>query len=98
MRLDTLLCLFDFCKAIAAIDGAIGLWLEGDFGFVSATGAGGREKFSGSPGGVFAVVAASFAALWFVLEAALCVERLLSRGEHEICATFFTFERFVFVH
>ena len=47
---------------------------------------------------LFPGIAALFAALGLILEAFLCVELLLTGGEHEFFAAFFTDKSFVFVH
>ena len=76
-------------EALAAEHGAIGLGLEGNLGLAAATGAGSGEELTGATGGVLASVTASLAALGLVLEAALCIELLLTSGEHELIATLF---------
>ena len=76
-------------EALAAEHGTVGLGLEGNLGLAAATGAGSGEELTGATGGVLASVTASLAALGLVLEAALCVELLLTGGEHELVATLF---------
>ena len=76
-------------EALAAENGTIGLGLEGHLGFAAATSAGSGEELTGTAGVVLASVTASLAALGLVLEAALCVELLLTSGEHELVATLF---------
>jgi len=76
-------------EALAAENGTVGLGLEGDLCFAAAASAGSSEEFTGSAGSVLASVTASLAALGLVLEAALCVELLLTGGEHELVATLF---------
>ena len=75
-------------EALAAVDGAIGLGLEGNTSFAAAVGADSSEIFSGATGSILASVTASLAALGLVLEASLSVEFLLTGGEHELVATF----------
>ena len=72
-------------EALAAEHGTVGLGLEGN----PATCAGSGEELRGATGNVLASVTASLAALGLVLEAALCVELLLTSGEHELVAALF---------
>ena len=76
-------------KALAAVYGTVGLGLEGNLGLAAATGAGSSEEFTGTTGIVLASVTASLAALGLVLEAALCVELLLTSSENEFVAALF---------
>ena len=76
-------------EALAAEHGTVGLGLEGNLGLAAATGAGSGEELTGATGGVLASVTAGLAALGLVLEAALCVELLLTSGEHELVAALF---------
>jgi hypothetical protein len=76
-------------EALAAENGTIGLGLEGHLGLAAAAGAGSGEELTGTTGGVLASVTASLAALGLVLEAALCVEFLLTGGENEFVAALF---------
>ena len=76
-------------EALAAVHGTVGLGLEGNLGLAAATGSGGGEELTGATGSVLASVAAGLAALGLVLEAALCVEFLLTGGENEFLAAFF---------
>ena len=73
-------------EALAAVHGTVSLGLEGHLGLAAAAGAGCGEELTGGTGGVLASVTASLAALGLVLEAALCVELLLTGGEHELVA------------
>ncbi len=75
-------------EAVAAIDGTVGLGLEGNLCLTAAAGADGGEVLSGATGCVLTGIAAGFAALRLILEAALCVELLLSGGENELRAAF----------
>ena len=80
--------LFHLCKALAAVNGTVGLGLERNTSFAAAGSAGGSEELSGSAGRVLAGVTAGFAALGLILEASLSVELLLAGGEHELVAAF----------
>ena len=76
-------------EALAAENGTVGLGLEGNLGFVAAASAGSGEELTGATGSVLAGIAAGLAALGLVLEAALCVECLLTGGENEFVAALF---------
>ena len=76
-------------EALAAVHGTVGLGLEGNLCLAAATGAGSGEELTGATGSVLASVTAGLAALGLVLEAALCVELLLTGGEHELVAALF---------
>ena len=76
-------------EAVAAIHRTIGLGLEGNLGLAAAGSAHSGEVLTGTTGRVLAGVAAGLAALGLVLEAALCVELLLTGGENELVATLF---------
>ena len=76
-------------EALAAENRAIGLGLEGNLCLTAATGAGSSEELTGATSGVLASVTAGLAALGLVLEAALCVELLLTGGEYELVAALF---------
>jgi hypothetical protein len=76
-------------EALAAEYGTVGLGLERHLCLAAATSAGSGEEFTGATGVVLASVTASLAALGLVLEAALCVELLLTSGEHELIAALF---------
>ena len=73
-------------EALAAENGTIGLGLEGNLSLAAATCAGSGEELTGATGSVLASITAGLAALGLVLEAALCVELLLTSGEHELVA------------
>jgi len=85
-------------KALAAVDRPIGLGLEGNLGLAAAGSAGRSEILAGAAGGLLAGITAGLAALGLVLEAALGIELLLTGGEHELLATFLTYQSLVFVH
>ena len=76
-------------EALAAVYGTVGLGLEGNLCLAAATGASSGEELTGATGGVLASITASLAALGLVLEAALCVEFLLTGGENEFVAALF---------
>ena len=76
-------------EAVAAIHRTIGLGLEGNLGLAAAGSANSSEILTGTAGSVLAGVAAGFAALGLILEAALCIEFLLTGGENELLATLF---------
>ena len=76
-------------EALAAENGPIGLGLEGNSCLAAATSADSGEVLTGATSVVLASVTASLAALGLILEATLCVELLLTSGEHELIATLF---------
>ena len=76
-------------EALAAENGTVGLGLEGNLGLATATCAGSSEEFTGTTGSVLTSIAAGLAALGLILEAALCVELLLTCGEYELVAALF---------
>ena len=73
-------------EALAAENGAVGLGLEGNLCFAAAASAGSSEELTGATGSVLAGITALLAGLGLILEAALCVESLLTGGEHELIA------------
>ena len=85
--------LLAFCahlsEALAAVYGTVGLRLKGNLCLTAATGASSSEELTGATGAVLASVTACLAALGLVLEATLCVELLLTGGEHELVAALF---------
>ena len=76
-------------EALAAVHGTVGLGLKGNLSLAAATGAAGSEELTGATGSVLASITASLATLGSVLEAALCVEFLLTGSEHELVAALF---------
>ena len=76
-------------EALAAVHRTVGLGLEGNLRLTAATSAGSSEELTGATGVVLAGITAGLAALGLVLEAALCVEFLLTGGENEFVATLF---------
>ena len=89
LGLQQLALLAHLSEAVAAVDGTIGLGLEGNLSLTTAGSAGGSEELTGATGGVLAGVTAGLAALGLVLEAALSVELLLAGGENEFVAALF---------
>ena len=76
-------------EALAAVDGAIGLGLEGNLCLAAACCADSGKELTGTTGSVLASVTAGLAALGLILEATLCVEFLLTGGENELFTTLF---------
>ena len=85
-------------EALAAVHRTVRLGLKGHLGLSATAGAGGGEVLTGAAGGVLAGVTAGLAALGLVLEAALCVELLLTGSENEFVAALFANSSLVFVH
>jgi len=83
------LLLSHLCKALAAIHGTVRLRLEGNSGLTAAGSANSGEILTGAAGSGLAGITAALAALRLVLEAALCVELLLTGSEHELIAALF---------
>jgi len=79
----------DLSEAVAAVNGLVSLGLKGNLGFAAATSAGSGEELTGTTGSILASVTASLAALGLILEAALCVEFLLTGSENEFLAALF---------
>ena len=76
-------------KAVAAVYRTIGLGLKRNLCLAAAISAGSGEELSGTTGCILTSVAAGFAALGLILEAALCVELLLAGSENEFVAALF---------
>ena len=76
-------------EALAAVHRAVRLGLEGNLCLAAATGAGSSEELTGATGACLTGIAAGLAALGLILEAALCVEFLLTGGENEFVAALF---------
>ena len=75
------------CEAIAAVDGTVAAGLEGDLAVLAALGANCIVHDAlGTSSDTLAGCTAGSAALGLVLEAALCVELLLTGGEDELLA------------
>ena len=89
LGLQQLALLAHLGEAVAAVNGTIGLGLEGNLSLATASGAGSSEILAGATGGVLAGITAGLAALGLVLEATLSVELLLTGGEHELVAALF---------
>ena len=79
------------CEALAAIDRPVRLWLKRNFCFLAARSASSCVILTGSASNVLSGVTARLAALGLILEAALCIEFLLTCGECEFLSAFFTY-------
>ena len=88
----------DLGKAVAAVDGPIGLGLERHTSLAAAGSADSREVLTGATGRVLTGVTARLAALGLVLEAALSVELLLTGSENKFVAAFLAYQGLVLVH
>ena len=77
------------CKALAAVNGTIGLGLKGNLCLAAAGSAHSSKELTGTAGCVLSGVAAGFAALGLILEAALGIEFLLTGSEYELFSTLF---------
>lgn len=86
------------CKALAAVHGAIGLGLKRNSCLAAASCANSSVVLTRATCSHLAGVTAGLAALWLVLETALCIKLLLTSGEHELVATLFANQGLVFVH
>jgi len=87
----------DGLKALAAVDRLVLLGQEGKASGAAAHGAGGLKELAGTRA-VFAGVAARFAAIGLVNQAAGGVEFLLAGGENEFSAALSANEGLVLVH
>ena len=76
-------------EALAAVNRTIGLGLEGNLCLAAAGSTNSGEVLSGTAGSSLASVTAGLAALGLVLEAALCVEFLLTSSENEFVSALF---------
>jgi len=76
-------------EALAAVDRAVRLGLEGNLCLATACCAHSSEILTGAANGVLTSITASLAALRLVLETALCIELLLTGAEHELLAALF---------
>lgn len=85
-------------ETVAAINGTVALRLKGNPCFPAAVGASGSKELSGATGRIFAGVTAGLAALRLILETVFRVKLLFTGGEHELIATFFTYQSLVFEH
>ena len=89
---DVLLCMqltSSCCKAVAAVDGTVAGGLEGNLTFRSALRANSIIHGALGTSSALASSAAGLAALGLVFEATLCVELLLTGGEHKLLAAVF---------
>ena len=78
-------------KALAAEYGTIGLGLKGNLCLAAAGCTNCGKELAGSTGCILACVTAGLAALGLILETALCIELLLTCGEHELLTTFLAY-------
>ena len=87
-------------KALAAVDGAVFLRLEGNLGGLSAFSANSVEHLTRSAGSTAGLtrLTAGLAAGGLVLESLFGIEFLFTGSENELSATVFAYQRFVFVH
>ena len=76
-------------EALAAEHRTVGLGLKGNLGLAAAACAGSGEELAGTTGASLTSIAAGLAALGLILEAALCVELLLTGSENEFVAALF---------
>jgi len=86
------------CEANAAVNRLALGGLEGNLALATALCANSGEHLSLASLCVLSCSTALLASLRLVLEASLCIELLLTCGEHEIVATFFTLQCLVLVH
>ena len=77
-------------EALAAVNRSVVARLERNLCFLTAVCAYGGEHFFRFLGAVLSLVTACFASLGLVLEASFRVEFLLTCGENEFVAAFFT--------
>ena len=77
------------CEALAAIYGTVRLGLEGNLCLATACCAGSSEELAGTTSCILACVTANLATLGLILEAALCIELLLTGSENELLAALF---------
>ena len=94
----TILLLFHFCVAVAAINGSVIAGLERNFCFLAATSASGGEEFSGGLACILLSGTAGFASQGFVLETFFCVEFLFACGEYEFVAAILAYQCLVLIH
>ena len=87
-----------FAEAVAAVDGAVVLGLEGNFGFLAAVRAddGKHLALFAAVAVALTFVAAVAATYWFVFKAALMIEFLFACAEDEFFSAVLTHECFVF--
>ena len=89
VQTDLSLLLLHLCKALAAVDRAIGLGLEGHSRLAAASCADSREVLARTVSSVLARITAGLAALGLILEAALRIEFLFAGAENELFAALF---------
>ena len=78
-------------ETLTAINRPVRFGFKGDPGFAPAGRAYGSEVLPGPAGSGLTGITAGFAALGLILEAALCIELLLTGGEHELLSTLFAY-------
>ena len=84
------LCLLSHLgEALAAVYRTVGLGLKGNLCFSAACSASSSKELTGTTGSVLASVTACLAALGLILEAALCIELLLTGGEYKFVTALF---------
>ncbi len=86
------------CEALAAIYRLSIRGIERNLTVLAALSANSVEHFSRASCTVLSCVTASLASLGLVVESLLCVEFLLTGGEHEIIAAILALECLVLVH
>lgn len=94
----SLLLLANLCKALAAINRPVRLWLERHLRLTPAPGTGCGKILPRTTSRCLTRVSAGFATLRLILESPLRVEFLFTGSKHELLATFLTYKRLVFVH
>ena len=77
------------CKALAAVNGTIGLGLKRNLCLAAAGSADCSKELTRAACSVLSGITAGFAALGLVLEAALCVELLLTCSKNKLFTTLF---------
>jgi hypothetical protein len=83
------LCLFlVLCKAFAAQDRSVILWLERHASFAATFCANCSEVLSLGLICILSLLTALFASLRLILEAFFCIEFLFACSKHEFCAAF----------
>jgi hypothetical protein len=96
--IGTILLLFHFCVAVAAINRSVVAGLEGNLCFFATTSASSGEKFSCGLACVLLSGTAGFASLGFVLETFFCVKFLFTCGEYEFVAAILAYQCLVLIH
>jgi len=76
-------------EALTAVNRTVRLRLKGNLGLAAAGGTNSGEILAGTTGSGLAGIAAGLAALGLILKTTLCIELLLTSGEHELLAALF---------